>query len=162
MGRGRNLRLYTSFPGHSCGTGEESTIIHLIPRPFMWDGGGIYDYTPHSQTIHVGRGRNLRLYTSFPDHSCGTGEESTIIHLIPRPFMWDGGGLGMRLIFYYQTQAFCSGLLSHSFGGNWSGKPGLEVTDCHPTTLLASFPGSPGTQIVHAWRAWYLFYVSMT
>ena len=24
---------------------------------------------------------------------------------------------------------------------------------------LASFPGSPGTRIVHAWRAWYLFYV---
>ena len=22
---------------------------------------------------------------------------------------------------------------------------------------LASFPGSPGTRIVHAWRAWYIF-----
>ena len=28
--------------------------------------------------------------------------------------------------------------------------------------LLASFPGSPGTRIYIAQRAWYLFYVSMT
>ena len=30
------------------------------------------------------------------------------------------------------------------------------------TFYLASFPGSPGTQIFIAQRAWYLSYVSMT
>ena len=23
--------------------------------------------------------------------------------------------------------------------------------------VVASFPGSPGTRIIHAWRAWYIF-----
>ena len=42
------------------------------------------------------------------------------------------------------------------------GEPGNEATLAQPQKALASFPGSPGTRICIARRAWYLLYVSMT
>ena len=39
---------------------------------------------------------------------------------------------------------------------------GTRLENARSYRSLASFPGSPGTRICIAWRAWYLLYVSMT
>ena len=68
--------------------------------------------------------------------------------------------LGVVLRWFHSTSQY-SVLDSHIFRswGQWSGN---ETKHTVYTLRVASFPGSPGTRIYIAWRAWYLSYVSMT
>ena len=43
-----------------------------------------------------------------------------------------------------------------------SATDGVNMNHIQYNVDLSSFPGSPGTWIVHTWRTLYLFYVSMT